>query len=174
MIYNLTLEKGAITLHNGIYTGSSPEAVWSPADPKTLGGWQDGDQLHVVCTFDLNPDVNPKPNASQYYGLVVGACNDADSATIKQYENVAYWSQKQGQILGNHITTANSGSSNDIFYSAVSESGTFPLTPSSRGTLNNLIYKWVMTYNGSNTVADGDHVELVFGYGDPMHDEQDS
>lgn len=174
MIYNLTLEKGAITLRNGIYTGSSTDAVWSPGNPKSLGGWKDGDELHVVCTFDFNPDVNPKPNASQYYGLVVGACNDTDGPTIRQYENVAYWAQKKGQILGNHITTSNSKSGNVIFNNAVSTTGTFPLSPSSRGTLNNLIYKWVMTYNGDNTIADGDHVELVFGYGDPMHNEQDS
>lgn len=177
MDYHLTLPKGLITLRNGIYQGSHTEAVWSPFNPIETGGWQNGDTLAVVCSFNLNPNVSPKPPANQYAGLCAGACNatnqGAVNSLIAQAKSLPLASP--GKLLGNGISTATSSPpATALFYKCVATTGTFALQPTSRGTLTNYVYRYVMTYNGSNTVANGNQVEIVFGYGDPMDSEVDS
>lgn len=176
MVYHLTLEKGAITYKDGIYSGSSPESVWSPFNPSENGGWQDGDELQVVCTFDLNPNTDPLPPASQYAGLSVGACNttnDTKKAKLINKARTLNYGNK-GQLLDDAITESDSASDNNIFYKATNEKVTIQLQPTSRGILSNYVYKWSMVYNGSNTVANGDQVEIIFGYGDPQVVDVDS
>lgn len=173
MVYHLTLEKGAITYRNGIYRGSSTQAVWSPWNPLETGGWKAGDQLSVVCTFNLNPDVNPKPPAKEYVGLCVGACNSTNSDEVNKLENQARQLPlgTKGALLGSNITKSDSPGDSAIFYKAGPTAITIQLEPTSRGQLENYIYKWVMNYNAANTVASGKEVEIVFGYGDPQHTE---
>lgn len=175
--YHLTLDKAAITYKDGIYTGAAPEAVWSPFDPNQSSGWQDGDQLVVVCTFDLTPDTTPLPAAKYYAGLAVGACSAGSSNVIQglinQARSLGYGNK--GQLLGDNVTRSDTATNGEIFYDATPEKVTVALTPSSRGTLTNYKYKWTMTYNGNNNiVSGGDDVEIVFGYGDPHVGDQDS
>jgi len=176
MKYHLTLPKGAITLRNGIYRGSSTEAVWSPYNPIETGGWEPGDQLEVICTFNLNPDVNPKPPAREYAGLCVGACNSTNQTAVQALESQArsLGLGNKGQLLGTHISTADTAQDSDIFYKSGPTAVTIQLQPTSRGVLENYIYKWNLHYNGGNTVAPGNEVEIVFGYGDPQFSEVDS
>lgn len=181
MEYHLTLPQGTISVRNGIFQGSQTNVIWSPCNPNEMGGWMDGDELNVVCTFNLNPPITPLPGSGEYAGLCVGACSDQDTTGITQLitEAQQIYVPNVGQLLGTssgqQITTNATPASGNIFYNAQSTSGDFPLTPSTRGTLSNYIYKWVMFYNGSNTVVpSGSNVEIVFGYGDPMWSESDS
>ncbi|MEM7037608.1 MAG: hypothetical protein AAF570_11565 [Bacteroidota bacterium] len=173
MIYHLTLEQGAITLRNGIYTGSSTQSVWSPFNPNDNGGWQNGDELNVVCTFNLNPHVTPKPPAIDYAGLCVGACNSTNSDEVASLESQARTLPRgnKGTLLGNGITTEDSTSSTAIFYNAKPYTATVQLEPTSRGSLVDYVYKWTMIFNGSNTITNGTNTEIIFGYGDPQTTE---
>jgi len=178
--YNLTLQKGAIKVRNGIFTGSSTEAVWSPVNPNENGGWKDADTVTVVCTFNLNPNISPQPSSNNYAGLCVGACSDQDKTginfLIKQAQGI--FVPNPGQLLTygapSTITEDSTPADGNIFYGAQSTVGTFSLTPSSRGILTNYIYQWQLIYNGSNLVAPNGNVELVFGYGDPQFSDTDS
>lgn len=181
MEYHLTLPQGTISVRNGIFKGSQTNVIWSPCNPNEMGGWMDGDELNVVCTFNLNPPISPLPGAGEYAGLCVGSCSDQDATGIAQLvaEAQQILVPNIGQLLGTssgqQITTNATPAAGNIFYNAQPTSGDFPLTPSSRGSLSGYIYKWVMYYNGSNTVVPGgSNVEIVFGYGDPMWSETDS
>jgi hypothetical protein len=176
MIYHLTLPKGLITFRHGIYQGSNTQAVWSPCNPTDNGGWQNGDTLMVSCSFNLNPNIAVPPPSSEYAGLCAGSCSGKDQTTINALiaQAQAIYVPTPGQLLGNGITTSATPADSNLFYNAASVTGTFVLKPAGRGTLPNYIYQWTMTYNGTNTVADGNDVEIVFGYGDPMNSEVDS
>jgi len=179
MHYVVTLPQGDITItRNHTFVGSHTSAAWAPFNPDNAGGWKDGDTLTVVCTFNLNPDISPLPVASDYWGLCVGACSASNQAEITDLENLAYmlpFSDRVGALLGSNISSSSSATSQDIFFGATSTATTIALSPSSRGTLTNYVYKWVMTYNGSNTVvSSGTDVEIVYGYGDPQHGEDQS
>lgn len=176
MTYNLTLPKGFITFRNGIYQGSNTEAVWSPCNPDDNSGWQDGDILIITCSLNINPAMTNPPPATQYAGLCAGACNDSDQSTINALISQAkqIYVPSPGQLLGTGITTSATPQPSNLFYNAIAIKGTFILTPPSRGTLTNYIYQWTLTYNGNNTIAKGNQVEIVFGYGDPMDSEVDS
>lgn len=181
MQYSLTLPKGVIVVRGGIFTGSNTTAIWSPCNPNELGGWLDGDQLTVVCTFNLNPPISPQPGAGEYAGLCAGACSDTDKVGVAALisQATSLFVPNPGQLLSTNgisqITSNPTATADNIFYNAQSTTGNFTLTPASRGTLSNYIYQWTMTYNGNNTVvSDGTHVEIVFGYGDPMNSEVDS
>jgi len=134
----------------------------------------------VICTFNVNPqqDGNPiYPPASDYNGLVAGATFDKNAAEIAKLKQTAQQipGGTTGQLLGTGISTSPQKSNNAIFYNAQSKQVTIALSPSSRGTLHNFIYQWTMKYNGdTTTVPNGDHVEILFGYGDPMFSEVDS
>ena len=172
MRYQLTLPKGAITLRNHIYTGSQTDMIWSPVNPIKKGGWKDGDTLSVTCTFNLTPETDPLPNSTEYVGLSAGACNSNDTGKVNALIQAAKSLplKSKGALLGG-ITKNKSPEPQDIFYAATFESATFQLEPASRGELKDYIYHWEMKYNGANTVTDGDHVEIVFGYGDPMESD---
>ena len=172
--YHLTLPKGLITFRNGIYRGSHTEAVWSPANPKDLGGWQDGDTLIVTCSFNLNPEIPSPPPHTDYVGLCAGACNSTNTSEVNSLIRTArsLGFPNPGELVGNGISTSSSRSASAIFYKCTSKIGTFPLQPPSRGTLTNYVYQYEMLYNGQNTVASGTEVEVVFGYGDPMDSEE--
>lgn len=175
MHYTLTLQKGTITLRNNIYSGSDTEAVWTPFNPIENGGWQDGDQLIVLATFNLNPqNVNPMPPSYDYVGLSAGACSSSDQSAIDSLRRAASSQplRSTGALLGG-ITESTQRSDSCIFYQATSESFTVTLS-NNRGTLTNYKYKWTMVYNGDNTVSTGSETELVFGYGDPMINEDKS
>jgi hypothetical protein len=176
MTYHLTLPQGLITFRNGMYQGSNTQAVWSPCNPNEAGGWQNGDILIVSCSFNLNPSMPTPPPAREYAGLCAGACNatnqTAVTGLINQAKGLPF--STPGRLLGSGITTSATAAATNLFYNATSVTGTFPLRPASRGTLTNYVYQWTMTYNGSNTVANGNTVEIVFGYGDPMDSEVDS
>lgn len=178
MEYHLTLPQGTITLRNHIFTGSETQGSWSPFNPNNLGGWKDGDTLTVVCTFNLNPDLNPLPSASEYWGLCVGACAATDNSQVQSLLNQARGLSSRyrtGALLGNYITTETDANYSYIFYKATSTAVTVDLQPSSRGTLTNYIFRWDMTYNGNNrVVSSGDDVELVYGYGDPQYGDDES
>lgn len=177
MEYTLTLPKGEIKVRNNIFSGSHTEAVWAPCNPKDLGGWQDGDRLHVICAFNLNPPIDPQPPSSRYAGLCAGACSTEDRPKIRELVRMALGLPlpNPGILLDSEISMSSSAGPGDIFYNAQSESQTFQLRPSSRGELRDYIYKWHMTYNGNNEVVpDGNSVEIVFGYGDPMETEVES
>lgn len=176
MQYFLTLPKGKITFRNGMYQGSNTEAVWAPCNPNDVGGWQNGDTLTVNCTFNLNPTNVVPPPSTEYAGLCVGSCNAANTAGVKALisEAQAIFVPNPGKILGSTISTSPTPAPNAIFYNAKSMTGTFALQPASRGSLNNYIFQWTMTYNANNTIANGTDVEIVFGYGDPMTSEVDS
>jgi peptidyl-Lys metalloendopeptidase len=179
--YTLTLPEGTISVRNKIFKGSQTEAIWSPCNPNEVGGWLQGDQLAVICSFNLNPPITPQPSASEYCGLCVGACSDQDTNGIATLisEAQGIYVPNPGQLLGvnslNQVTTNTTPVASNIFYSADMTAGTFPLTPATRGTLSNYIYQWSLTYNGDNTIVpSGSNVEVVFGYGDPMWSEVDS
>ena len=89
MKYHLTLPKGAITLRNYIYQGSQTHMRWFPENPLKQGGWKDGDILTVICSFNLNPDIYPLPNSTEYVGLSAGACNSEDAAAVQALINEA-------------------------------------------------------------------------------------
>ena len=169
--YHLTLPKGLIT-----YRNSNTKAVWSPCNPNDIQGWNQGDILIINCTLDLNPaNVDPMPPSDEYVGLCAGACNSNDTDTIKELieeaRNIRY--PNPGELLGFNeaITTETTANPENIFYCATEITGTFPLKPSSRGVLENYVYHRRMVYKGKNTVADGNSVEIVFGYGDLMDSE---
>lgn len=175
--YTLTLLPGAITNRDGIYKGSSTEAVWSPCNPIDLGGWNDGDELVVTCTLNLNPDIPNPPSSNWYVGLCAGACPASEKnqidALISEAQKII--TPNIGELLGTHISTDKLATENTIFYDAIAKVGTFELSPASRGVLKNYIYGWTLKYNGKNTVVEnGSDVEIVFGYGDPQQCEVDS
>ncbi len=174
--YHLTLDKAAITYKNGIYTGKAPKTFWSPINPDSSSdGWQDGDKLSIVCTFNLNPDVTPQPGANDYEGLSVGACkagSDDDPKLIELAKSLVL--PNVGQILTldankpTIVTEADNPPDTAIFYNAIKSTYTYTLNNGDK--LKNYIYKWVMTYNGKNIVTTGTNVEIVFAYGDPRSD----
>ena len=174
-IYHLTLDKAAIIYKNGNFLGSSPDTTWSPISPynKTLNGWQDGDKFCIVCTFNLNPDINPQPDPELYAGLCVGACKQGTKEVdelVKMAKNVFLPTQGQILTIVNStpiiVTEADNPPETAIFYNAIASKYTYTL-PNNRGKLKNYIYKWEMTYNGNNTIVTGKNVEIIFGYGDP-------
>jgi hypothetical protein len=173
MRYQLTLPKGAISRRGTIYVGSHTDMIWSPVNPEENGGWKNGDVLSVTCSFNLNPDVDPRPPSYDYGGLCAGACNSDNTSEIetliKAAKNLPL--RTTGVLLNSKMTTNTTPVSDNIFYGATSEAATFQLEPASRGQLVNYKYHWEMIFNGANTVADGDHVEIVFGYGDPMESD---
>lgn len=140
---------------------------WSPNNPNEQAGWFDGDTLEIVGTFDLNPNVDPLPNANEYVGLCLGATNNNDTTAMDDLlaKASSLPTGTTGSLLGTGIT---SGAKTDatVFYNATSKVlPSLQLSPSSRGTLENLVYKWNMTYNGTNTVVNTNReVALVFGY----------
>lgn len=175
MEYSLTLPKGAITkTRKGIYQGSNTEAQWAPFNPNLNGGWKSGDTLDVICTFNINPPGITPPPAGEYVGLCAGACHINSPIEIAKLirEATSIGSGNPGKLVGNGIVK---GAKTDsaIFYNAVATTHTIVL-PNGRGTLTNYVYKWAMTYNDTNTVATGEDVEIVFGYGDPMNSEVES
>ncbi len=174
MHYTLTLEKGTITLRNHVYHGSSTQASWTPFNPNEIGGWQDGDELIVLANFNLNPTNVPPPPSSSYVGLSAGACNATNQTAIDALVLAAKRQplRATGSLLGG-ITESSQRSDSAIFYQAASETFTVTLS-GNRGSLNNYKYKWTMVYNGDNTVASGTETELVFGYGDPMINEDET
>lgn len=185
MEYTLTLPKGAITkTRNGIYQGSTTEAQWAPFNPNDRlapnKGWQPGDTLSVVCTFNLNPPgVTPPPPAKEYVGLCAGACATDNPSEIAKLikEATRITTPAPGRLVGNGIElkpqTPTAPAATSIFYNAVATTQTVVLS-GSRGTLTDYVYKWTMEYNAANTVATGTTVEIVFGYGDPMNSEVQS
>ncbi len=179
--YHLTLDKAAITYKNGIYTGKDPQSTWSPINPdkETADGWQNGDILSVVCTFDLNPvvknelgQIEPQPGANEYSGLCVGACmagTDDVSKLINKARGLAL--PNVGQILTldaskpTIITDAVKPPNTAIFYNAIKSTYTYTLNKVNNITkkhekLNNYIYKWELTYNGNNTVVKATKVKV--------------
>jgi len=187
MEYHLTLDQGTITESDTgrgrTFTGSGTSASWSPFNPLLAkpSGWQEGDKLFVTCSFNLSPTQDGNdiyPPANEYNGLVAGACLNSNAEEIAKLKQDAHNipGGDPGQLIGSGITKATTKSANAIFYSAKPLTFTTALKPISknRGTLTNFIYKWEATFNRDNTVADGEHVELVFGYGDPMHCEVNS
>lgn len=179
MHYLVTLPQGSITItRNNTFVGSQTAAAWAPFNPDNAGGWNDGDTLSVVCTYNLNPGTTPLPPASEYWGLCVGACSASNQAGVTALKSLAYRlpsTDQVGALLGTNISVSASPNPQDIFYGATSATTTIPLKPPSRGTLTNYVYKWTMTYNGSNTVVtSGDDVEIVYGYGDPQHGDDQS
>jgi hypothetical protein len=175
MRYQLTLPKGAIKRRGTVYIGSHTDMIWSPVNPEDNGGWKNGDILSVTCSFNLNPDVNPKPPSYDYGGLCAGACNSGDSsavaALIRAAKNLPL--RTTGVLLNSGMTTNTTPASDNIFYGATYEAATFHLerTYPNNKTLVNYKYHWEMIFNGANTVADGENVEIVFGYGDPMESD---
>lgn len=176
--YNIFLGKGKITYRNGIFKGSDHNSViWSPVNPETQGGWQDGDTLTAVITLDVNPDTgsnpttgqpNPQPGANEYVGLCVGACSASNTSDVTCLisEAEAIIAPNVGKLVGTHISTSQSESDSAVFYNATSMTHTVTLNNGQK--LENYVTSWTMTYNGNNTVVSGgDDVEIVFGYGDP-------
>ena len=143
--------------------------------------------MTVTCTFNPYPGIAAGtskddfvgPAASEYMGVCVGALNNPTAAEIASLK-----SQIAGSYVGNGklfagVTANATASASDIFYGATSTSLPSALalkgkTESgvSRGSLPaGLIYSWTMTYNGAGGF-NGTDVELIFGYGDPMVDEE--
>lgn len=174
--YTLTLPQGVITENRGQFVGSETHGIWSPVNPKALGGWKDGDTLTVVCTFNLNPENTADlPPASSYFGLSAAAINNASSTAGETAINQAKtWlaSQRAG-IVGAGITTG-SASSSFLFYNASSETENIPLVPTTRGTITDIVYEWNMTYNANYPNVTVKDIEIIFGYGDPMWDEENA
>lgn len=180
MQYTLTLPAGTITLtRDGIFKGSNTTASWSPCNPldSSAGGWVDGDTLVVTCSLNINPQgLSKLPPSTEYVGLCAGACNATDTTTVNRLiaDAKGIITPNPGKLIGNGISTSSSRSTTSIFYNCTQLTESFILKPSSRGTLNNYVYQYSMTYNGQNTVAPANQVEIVFGYGDPMNSEVDS
>jgi len=172
MKYTLTLPKGQISFKHNLFVGSTTQGQWAPTNPEQQGGWANGDILQVSCTFNLNPPISPLPAASDYEGLVVGALNDPTPQQIEALKNQIISTWSGGTVVAG-ITENSSPGSGDIFYNAQPQSFTTQLTPSSRGTLTNLVYEWTMAYNGAGGF-DPRNIELVFGYGDPQDSEVDT
>jgi hypothetical protein len=174
--YNIFLGPGRITNRDGIYRGSDHNAViWSPANPSSQGGWQDGDTLTASITIDVNPDVTPQPGAREYVGLCIGACSASDTGAVSDLisEAEGIITPNVGELVGDHISTSASKSDSAIFYQATSV--THDVTLHNGEVLENYITSWTMTYNGDNTaVSGGDDVEIVFGYGDPQEADNQS
>ncbi|WP_444890509.1 hypothetical protein [Microbulbifer sp. DLAB2-AA] len=172
--YQLTLYPGAITQTGNCYSGSMHDSVnWFPQNPlhTAAGGWVEGDTLTVLCTVNTNPrGVTPPPPLSQYVDLRVGACDAQDPTTVSQIEAgiTAYSTTK---LIWGNITTESTGD-NYIFVNATSTS--HPINFGARGS-KNLINKWTMDYNPTNTVrSDGKHIEVIFGWGDPQEADSDT
>lgn len=180
MHYHLTLPMGSIKVRNHLFYGSQTIGQWSPFPPDVAGGLQDGDTLTVVCTFNLNPDISPQPPAHEYVGLCVGACAKSNpaaaTALLTQAQRITLGTPaSKGSLLGTTISTASSRpSASFMFYAAQGSVMPAVTLGNNRGTLSQYIYRWTMTYNGQNTVAqNGDDVEIVYGYGDPQSGEVD-
>lgn len=171
MDYVLILPEGAITENRGKFVGSKTVGIWSPHNPDYNGiGWQAGDTLTVVATFNLNPNTPTLPPASEYYGLSCAALNDPTPSGISNIEN---WLKGQAAgVAGAGITTNTTPDNNtDIFFNAVPYRTNIQLQPSSRGTISNIVYKWTMDYNANYVGVNPLNVELIYGYGDPMLSE---
>lgn len=169
MRYHLTLPKGQIKLRGNVFVGSNTEGEWSPVNPMKLGGWKKGDELTVTCTFNTQPEGLPRlPDANEYFGLSVAALNNPTEQEI-QNEIRKVKSFSAGQALDGITNSDNPA--NSIFYKAKSETVNIPLQPSSRGTIQNIVYDWHMVYTG-NEGLDPNNIELIFGYGDPMDSEE--
>ncbi len=184
MHYTLNLPKGKITWNNQThgYQGVSTDGEWAPYDPvnSESGGWSAGDTLTVQVAFDLNPTNLPPgihpPSASEYHGCAAIALYNPTTAQIRQAKRDLYsgpgWDKKG--FVGAGISKSSeqpSPGSGIYFYDATSEDLDDQLKPPSRGKLSNLIYEWKMKYYADPTLtnpAEGSHITLVFGYGDPM------
>lgn len=184
MNYTLTEPKGQIVFRNNLFHGSQVEGNWSPFNPEQNQGWQDGDTLTVTCTFNLYPNGTKGPdfvgpNANQYMGLCVGALNKPTPGQIQNLKSRISGARIGNGKLFDGITTNATPSDNDIFYAAVSTAlGTSQTLEgndqygSPRGTISgDLIYQWTMQYNASSNFDPTD-IEIIFGYGDPMIDEE--
>ncbi len=176
--YYLTLPKGTITKSHGeIYQGSDTNAVWSPFNPLTVGGWKEGDTVEIMCTFNLEPGRTPEekwPRVRRCGGLLIGACKASDKSVVQALISRAKSRRldNPGEILNDHITTDGRDSCDYLFNHAQSTSlPDTPLSPESRGTLNHLIYVWKLTYNAKQTVAEPTDIELFLGYGNPVDSE---
>jgi hypothetical protein len=167
MDYSLILPQGVITENRGSFVGSQTHGIWSPCNPVAVGGWKAGDTLIVICTFDLNPNTSDLPDASEYYGLSAAALNNPTANGIQGVINKMK-RQSAGIVEGGITQSATPNNNTDIFYNAVSNSESIPLTPSSRGTIQNIVYKWTMDYNANYVNVNPINIELIYGYGDPM------
>ena len=119
MNYFLTLPKGAITVDRGQFVGSKTVGIWSPFNPLRNNGWQQGDTLTIVATFNLYPEnLAPSfPPASAYFGLSVAALNKSTQAQINRV--IRSLSGQSAGVVGQGITTNSTpDNSTDIFYNA--------------------------------------------------------
>lgn len=173
MVYHLTLPKGVITENRGVFVGSKTHGIWSPFAPGSKSapkGWQAGDKLVVTCTFNLYPNTTDLPKAKDYYGLSVAAINNPTPAEVKKVEG--NMKRRSAGTTGQGVTTSTTPNDQSIFYNAVPEKATFALQPASRGIINNIVYHWTMDYNAAYPGVNPTDIEIIFGYGDPMIDEE--
>ncbi len=183
--YTLNLPKGVITYGHGAWRGSSTQGEWSPFNPIDAGGWKAGDTLTVTVAFNLKPSNLPQnewPPASEYHGAAAIALYNPTTAQIQQAVRDLYngpgWNIKG--FVGAGISTSSAEpqpGSGVYFYDAQASTLSVGLTPASRGSLDNYIHQWTMKYYNDPTLtnpAEGTHIELVFGYGDPMVSEEDT
>jgi len=188
--YVLTLPIGQITRNsNGTFSGQlfnskQLESEWRPISPEHNGGWKAGDKLIVACGFHTKEIIDPhtsqpypsneQPTPSDFYGLSVDALYNPTPQQIRNAENNL--KNQHAGIIGPGITNntiPNNGT--DIFYNAVSDSENVNLQPSSRGTIEDIVYMWTMDFNSSfnpptprGANMNPLEIELIFGYGDPM------
>ena len=173
MNYFLTLPQGAITVNRGQFVGSHTVGIWSPFNPVHNNGWQEGDTLTIVATFNLYPE-NLAPNfprAFEYVGLSAAALNRPTRERINQVIG-QLMRPSRGTVAEGITENSTPNNATDIFYNVVSETETISLQPSSRGTIQNLVYQWKMDYNSNYENVDPMDIELIFGYGDPMDTEE--
>lgn len=172
MIYHLLLPKGTITENRGAFVGSETHGIWSPYKPGSKSapkGWQKGDQLIVSCEFNLYPNTTDLPPASAYYGLSVAAINNASVEQQKIVEKEMQ--RKSAGVVGEGVTES-VFPAGCLFYKAVPLRTSIPLQPASRGTVNNIVYQWSMDYNADYPNVNPTAINIIFGYGDPMWDDE--
>lgn len=172
--YTLTEPKGQITFRDKKWYGSKVEGHWAPYNPNIVGGWKDGDTLTVSVTFNVDPTMppgQPQPPASQYYGLCVAALNEPTEQEIEAVDKKMSGSTgRSGGLFGGITTSAIAGS--NIFYNAKSTPLGASVPVAGGGNLSaTLIFMWTMQYNAKGGFNAQD-IELIFGYGDPMIDNE--
>lgn len=182
--YILTLPIGKITLgpngkFNGqVFNSGDLKNAWSPSNPNTNGGWQQGDKLIVVCGFHtaeiINPETNQpyptQPTPADFYGLSVAALYNPTKQDIRNAENQL--ARNQAGTVGTGITENSAPSASDLFFNAKSSKEDVWLQPTSRGELKDIVFMWTMDFNSGYVPRNGsefdtDKVDLIFGYGDP-------
>lgn len=171
---------------------NNPDAMGGP-------GFKHGDTLTVHADFNFDPEnisLADRPPATQYVGLSVGACHAENHDKVEELRRIAHSLplQNSGHLLGGIFPSNKDAEheyevgvfgqtqeefdghpNNYIFVTATaSRYPTLPLTPAARGSIpEKTVYQWRMVFNENNIIdSTGQHIELVFGYGDPMFEEE--